>query len=148
MSRTPPFRSRPKLHLTLTPLAGSPIPSVQSTPSTTPFSTTTYSPFRTAGLKSPATHGGPVQFAPKRSSSSHGSYALYRVKRLLSSRAILLIVVFFGLIWWWSNGGREDLEVVKQKSNGFKKELFAPEITKDLQFYPASNAKIHVRLAR
>lgn len=69
---------------------------------------------------------------------------MHRAKRLLSSKAILLIVVVSGLIWWWSNGGREDLHVMKLKSSGLK-ELFAPEITKNLQFYPASNPKIHVR---
>ena len=145
MSRTPPFRSRPNLHLTLTPLAGSPVPSLQSTPNTTPYSTTKDSSFHFAGLKRPPTPSSPAQSARKPSSSAYTSYMICRPSRVLSTRGLLLIAVCFGLILWWSNGGREDIEVVRLRSSGLKKNLFAPEITKGLQFFPASNPKIHVR---
>lgn len=53
-------------------------------------------------------------------------------------------MALFSLVWWWSNGGRENLEAVKVKSSGLGMELLTSEITKDLQFFPASNPKIHV----
>jgi len=145
MAHTPPFRNRPNLHLSLPSLAGLPMTSLQSTPGTTPFNTTTCSPFRSADPKTPASQGGPLHFVPRRSSCIYGRYGSSKPRRLLSGRAFLLGAVIFGLIYWWSNGGREDLEVAKLRSNSLKEELFAPEITKNLQFYPASNPKIHVR---
>jgi len=145
MANTPPLRNRPNLHLSLKSLAGLPTSSWQSTPATTPFNATTYSPFRSADLRTPASQGGAPQFLPRRSSSIRGRYGFYKPRRLLSGRALLLGAVLFGLIYWWSNGGREDLEVAKLRSTSLKEELFAPDITKNLQFYPASNPKIHVR---
>lgn len=145
MAHAPSFRNRPNLHLSLTSLAGLPMSSWQSTPATTPLNTTTYSPVRSVDLKTPASEGGLPQFGPRRSSSIHGRYGFYKPRRLLSGRALLLGAVLLGLIYWWSNGGREDLEVAKLRSNSLTEELFAPEITKNLQFHPASNPKIHVR---
>jgi hypothetical protein len=83
--------------------------------------------------------------------SPRGSYwrvvrnTLGRLQYLLSKRLAWFLIVFLGLMWWWGNGGKDDLEIVRVKSAGFKNELFASEITRDLQFFPASNPKIHVR---
>lgn len=145
MAHASPCRNRPNLHLSLKLVAGLPMSSLQSTPGTTPFSTTTHSPFRSAGPSTPASQRGPTQFVPRRSSSLFGRYGACKPRRLLGARAFLLGAVIFALIYWWSNGGREDLEVAKLRTSSMKAELFAPEITKNLQFYPASNPKIHVR---
>lgn len=155
MSQKPSFNHRPKLHLALTSLSGSPLNSVQNSPSPTPFNspfaqpktpfaTTNYSPFRSAGLRPPTPYAGPVQFNPRRQKSSYGNYTLFRIKRLLGSKAVWIVVALLSLVWWWSNGGRENLEAVKVRSSGLGMELLTSEITKDLQFFPASNPKIHV----
>lgn len=155
MSQKSPFNHRPKLHLALPSLSGSPLNSVQNSPSgtpflspiappNTPFATTSYSPFRSAGLRPPTPYRGPVQFNPRRLRSSYGNYTWFRIKRLLSSRALWIVIALLSLVWWWSNGGREDLEAMKIKSGGLGMELSTSDITKDLQFFPASNPKIHV----
>lgn len=155
MSQTSRFNHRPKLHLALPSLSSSPLNSVQNSPSGTPFSTpfapprtpfatTKYSPFRSAGLKPPTPYRAPVQFNTRRSKSSYGNYTWFRIKRLLASKALWIVVALLSLVWWWSNGGREDLEAMKAKSSGLSIELLTSDITKDLQFFPASNPKIHV----
>ena len=164
MSRTPPFRSRPQLHLAFTNLTGSPrhpnqdttASSALSTPSTTPFAapfptpfaTTAYSPFRSAGLKPPTPYGGPMHFTPRRGDrpSRFDNYTLYRIKRYLSSKPLLFLLVLGALTFWWSHGGSNELDLVKLRASGFGKELFQDARTQDLQFFPATNPKIHVRL--
>ncbi len=84
-----------------------------------------------------------MRFAPRGSTWRYAKAALGRLQYLLSKRLVWFVLVFVGLIWWWGNGGKEDLEVVKMKSAGIKKGLFET-MMKDLQFYPASNPKIHV----
>ena len=147
MSQTPPFRSRPNLHLSLTPLTGSPVASRLNTPLATPFGTTKYSPFRSAGLIPPTPYGSPAQFSPRRSKADYVTYTKQRIRRTLGSRLLWLVLFFVGLFWWWSTGGKHNLEVVKLKSAGLGKGILAPEVTRGLQFFPASNPKIHVRLA-
>jgi len=160
MSRTPSPRHRPNFHLSLTPLLGTPNQIYQATPpGQTPFSTphvspfglTTYSPFRSAGLRPPTPYGGSVQFTPKpqrKANSVYGSYTLFRLKRICTSRAlVLLIVVVVGFFWWWRAGLGSEIKVVKVGRTGFGlgSQLVEPEATKDLQFFPAANPKIHVR---
>ena len=162
MSQKSPFNHRPKLHLAVTSLSGSPLNSVQNSPSgtpflspyaqpKTPFATPNYSPFRSAGLRPPTPYGGPVQFNPRRPKSSYGSYTWFRVKRVLGSKAVWIVVTLLSLLWWWSNGGRGDLEAMKEamkvKSSGMGMDLLNSDITKGLQFFPASNPKIHVGYA-
>ncbi|KAI9716817.1 MAG: hypothetical protein M1812_005157 [Candelaria pacifica] len=143
MSQTPPFRNRPNLHLSLTPLSGSPIPSRLNTPLATPFGTTKYSPFRSAGLIPPTPYGGPVQFSPRRSKADYVTYTKQRLRRTFSNRLTWLLLFFVGLVWWWGTGGKRELELVKLKSVGVGKGMLAPEITRGLQFFPASNPKIY-----
>lgn len=145
MADTPPFRNRPNLHLSLTSLAGLSMSSSQSSPGTTPFNTTTHSPVHPVDLKIPAPQAGTPWFVPWRSSAIYSRYGPSRPRRLFSGRALLLGAVIFGLIYWWSSGGQENFEVAKLRSSSLRQELFAPEITRDLQFNPASNPKIHVR---
>ena len=147
MSATPPFR-RPKLHLSLTPLLGSPQKTQFLAPLTTPGNTIgTYSPFRSAGLKPPTRYGGPMRFAPKPSDSGrYRKYTWFRIKRALFGRALWLSLIFVGLVWWWVNGGKE-LEKVKLRASGIGREILGGPFgrdTRDMQFFPASNPKIHV----
>ena len=48
------------------------------------------------------------------------------------------------LMLWWVNGGRDELDLVKLGATELGKELFQEERTRDLQFFPATNPKIHV----
>ena len=147
MSTTPPFR-RPKLHLSLKPFLGSPQKIPYITPLATPGNTAgTYSPFRSAGLKPPTPYGGPMRFAPRPSDPvRHRNYTSFRIRRALLSRALWLSLVFVGLIWWWINGGK-DLEKVRLRASGIGREIIGGPFghnMRDMQFFPASNPKIHV----
>ena len=156
MAQTPSPRHRPNLHLSLTPLLGNPNQTYQSAPGHTPYSTpqvnplvaTTYSPFRSAGLKPPTPYGGSVRFFPRPNESSfaYGNYAWFCFRRLCTGRTSVLIVVLIGLLWWWRAGLSNDLQLVKLGVNDFRlvTQLFEAEDTKDLQFFPAVNPKIHV----
>ncbi len=164
MSRTPPFRSRPQLHLAFTNLNGSPRHPSHDTPGSsgfstpsatpltaafpTPFATTAYSPFRSAGLKPPTPYGGPMDFTPRRGDRPRffDNYRLYRIRRLLSSKPLWFLLVLSALAFWWFHGGINELDLVKISASGFGKELFQDARTQDLQFFPATNPKIHVRL--
>lgn len=164
MSRTPPFRSRPQLHLAFTNLNGSPRhpshdtpgSSTVSTPSATPllapfptpFANTAYSPFRSAGLKPPTPYGGPMHFTPRRGDrpSIFDNYTLFRIRRFLSSKPLWFLLVLSALTFWWFHGGSNELDLVKISASGFGRELFQDARTQDLQFFPATNPKIHVRL--
>ena len=160
MSQTPSPRHRPNFHLSLTPLLGSSNQLYQATPAGhTPFSTPhvspfglpSYSPFRSAGLRPPTPYGGSAQFTPRpqrKANSVYGSYTLFRLKRICTSRAfVLLIVVVLGFFCWWRAGLGTEIKIVKVGHGGFGlgSQLFEVEATKNLQFFPAANPKIHVR---
>lgn len=71
-----------------------------------------------------------------------GSYTWWRLKRLAARPLPWAIIIVIGLITWWSAGASTefDSEDVQLRL----RELFPPEFTRDLQFFPASNHKIHV----
>ncbi|MCJ1387391.1 hypothetical protein MMC18_000234 [Xylographa bjoerkii] len=154
MAPTTPPRLRPDLHLTFTPLMGSPNPSYLAPPGLTPSTTprvypigTNYSPFRSAGLKPPTPYGGSVQFSPRPRQSEHAclNMAWMRPKRLCSSRYLFLVLIIIGTLWWWRAGINDELEVVRLGASEFDfgGQLFEMAATKNLQFFPAVNPKIH-----
>lgn len=67
----------------------------------------------------------------------------WRLRRLLTRP--LTWVAFFVIftVAWWSRGASQELQSPEVQLR--LRELFPPEITKDLNFFPASNRKIHVR---
>jgi hypothetical protein len=143
---TPPSRTRPGLHLMLPPISPSPTSSSsRGSPVLVPFApfgATNYSPFRSAGLRPPSPFGGPVLFSPHQQASG---YRWCRARRCLGSRILWFMVAFLGLlIWWGRGGGRGDWQMVRVKSSDSKTAKFGSEVTKDLQFFPAGNPKIHV----
>lgn len=143
-----PFRNRPNLHLSLSQFSGSPRNSGHATPLplSTPLATTTYSPFRSAGLNPPTRYGGPMQFTPRHERRRYyETYSWYRFKRLLNSKPLWFLLSLVVLTLWWFHGGRDELNLVKLDANRLGEELFPEGTTKDLQFFPASNPKIHVR---
>lgn len=150
--QTPPFRSRPKLHLTSTQSTGSPGSHYQSTPTpgtiTTPLAATAYSPFRSAGLKPPTAFGAPMQLAPRSPQKFRKcrSNAGLRARRVLTSKVFWLALLFGSLIVWWRSGGADKLDIVKLSASELGRELFPEARTRDLQFFPATNSKIHVLL--
>lgn len=148
--QTPPFRSRPKLHLTTTQSTGSPGNPTQPTQTpgaiSSPLAATAYSPFRSAGLKPPTPFGGPMQFAPR---SPHifrkcRNYAGFRARRVLNSKMFWLALLFGALILWWRGGDADKLDIVKLSASELGRELFPEGRTRGLQFFPATNPKIHV----
>lgn len=150
MAQTPPFRSRPRLHIELAKLTGSPGYPGQSNPTnsslSTPRNVTIYSPFRSAGIKPPAPHEEPIQFAQGRSlrPGHYFKYSWCRLKRLALSRILWLILAIGMSLLWWFSGGRDELDLVKLGSNRLSHDLFQEERTRNLHFIPASNPKIHV----
>lgn len=77
-----------------------------------------------------------------RSGKMSGGYPWWRVKRLLTRPLIWVIIIIVGAIGWWSRGASHELQSPEVQLR--LREIFPPEITKDLQFFPASNHKIHV----
>lgn len=161
MTDRPPFRQRPKLHLALTHMTGSPRGFYQSTPSSTPsttpfrtpvrtpsgtpLATTSYSPLASAALKAPSPYGSPVSFRPRRKSNSYyGRNKRVPLKRLLSSKPACLLLMVAALALWWFNGGRKELDVVKISASDLGRDLLRERRMQDYQFFPATNPKIHV----
>lgn len=143
-SPTPPFRNRPGLRLNITPGYGSPFASGHGSPNVTPFGLTTYSPFHSASLKPPTPYGGSPRILPKRVSGSSLDYMWYRLRKLLASRAVWFLVVLSGLLFWWSKSGWYEIDSAMLRSAAIGQGLFHAGGTAELQFFPASNPKIHV----
>src|SRR5579862_9052348 len=144
---TPPPRTRPDLYLTLPPLS----PSLESSssyngsPASTsfaPFGATNYSPFRSVGLRPPSPFGSPALFPPRRRQTR--GYIWCRIRRCFNSKILWFTATFFGLLLWWGNGGKDGWHKIRDSPSGFGIAVFGSEIIKDLQFFPASNPKIHV----
>ena len=153
MAQTPPFRNRPNLHIALSQFTGSPrqpnyatpISSGASTPYGTPFATTSYSPFRSAGFRPPASYHSSRSVTPDREKSRYfGNYSWFRTKRLLSSRLLWFFLVLIGLTSWWVHGRRKATDLFELQADRLEKEYIPTGATKDLQFFPATNPKIHV----
>jgi len=153
MAQTPPFRNRPNLHIALPHLTGSPrhlgyatpITSGTSTPNGTPFATTVYSPFRSAGLKAPTSHHTSRDTTPDREKSRYfDGYSWFRTKRMLSSRPMWFLFALLVLALWWFHRRVQSPDVVQLKAHRLGKQYAYEGRTKNLQFFPASNPKIHV----
>lgn len=153
MSQTPPFRPRPRLHIALSHLTGSPrhpgyatpYSSAASTPNGTPLATTAYSPFRSAGLKPPTPYHLSRQPTPEYEKGRYfESYTWYRAKRMLGSRPLWFLLALLALIGWWSSSRTRGADIVQLRANRWGKEHRSEGPTKDLQFFPATNPKIHV----
>lgn len=149
MTQTPPFGGRPKFHLALAQLTGSPGHINQSAHGFNAFSTpppgATYSPFRSAGLAPPTPYGVPMQFTPRTQNfDRQGSYNWFRRGRLLSSKPIWFILMLGALVLWWFNGGRDEMDLVRVGAAEFGRDFFQEQRTQGLQFFPATNPKIHV----
>ena len=160
MSQTPPFRSRPNLHLSLsTPLIATASQTSHDVPIATSFSasrvrpfaasTTIYSPFRSASLRPPTPYGDSTHLSPKRSHVPAflrlgNNWSRYR--RVFNGRLLVLLLLLCGIMWWAGGGLEKELEIIRLGASeiGLGDQRFHVEITKDLQFFPAANPKIHV----
>lgn len=69
-------------------------------------------------------------------------YTLFLIRRLLSRPLLWVVVVLLTLVAWWSNTGTHNSS--RERVQLRLRHLFPSEVTRDLQFYPASNHKIHV----
>lgn len=56
--------------------------------------------------------------------------------------------MLIALSLWWFNGGSGELDIVKRGTAGLGKEFLYERRMHNYQFYPATNPKIHVGLAR
>ena len=150
MIQTPPHRGRPKVHLAMTQLNGSPRhndqPGNRHYAFSTPATQATYSPFRSAGLAPPTPYGGPVQFTPRRKRIPNDYRARTRIRlgRALSSRPLWFLLMLGALMLWWFNDGRDEMDLIRVGAAGFGREFFPEERTRGLRFFPATNPKIHV----
>lgn len=153
MAQTPPFRNRPNLHIALSRTTGSPrhasyvtpASSTATTPNGTPLATTAYSTFRSASLKPPTPYNGPISSTSKREKEPYASsYIRFRIKRVLGSRPLWLLILLALLTFWWLQAGRRSRGIVRLDERRLGKELSSERRTKDLQFFPATNPKIHV----
>lgn len=143
MTHTPPVGSRPKLPSILTQSTESPRYTSQSaTPVfnafAAPAGAATYSPFRSAGLIPPSPYGGPMQFSPR----PFNSY--WRYTRFRTGGVLWLLLVLGGLMLWWFNGGRVEVDIVRLGATELGQGFFPEARMQGLQFFPATNPKIHV----
>lgn len=151
MAQTPPFRSRPQLRPELAKLTGSPgyISQYNQTSSSlsTPQNATACSPFRSLRLQ-PASYEEsvqPVQLGPRwTQKNQYTRYPWVQLRRLASSKPLWLILMIGALLLWWFNGWRDDLDIVKLGATSFGHDFFREGRIRNLQFFPASNPKIHV----
>ena len=90
-----------------------------------------------------------MHFTPRRGDrpSLFDNYTLYRIRRVLSSKPLLFLLVLGALTFWWFHGGSNELDLVKLSASGLGREFFQDTRTQNLQFFPATNPKIHVRLS-
>ncbi|KAL8870193.1 MAG: hypothetical protein Q9174_003704 [Haloplaca sp. 1 TL-2023] len=149
MTTQKPLRPRPKLHLALAQLTGSPYnpyappPTSGSflspfhTPTTTPLATTSYSPFESDQSGAPSPSAGPMNFTPRqRHKYRHYGRAFSRkVKRILTRPATWYLVLIMVMMVWWVNGGSQGLAAVKLGAAGYSRHFFQNAATQGLQFY-------------
>ena len=157
MAQTPPFRNRPNIHIALSRTTGSPrhssyvtpASSTATTPNGTPLATTAYSPFRSASLRPPTSYDRSTESSLRREKYPYfNSHTRFRVKRMLCSRPLWLLMVLALLTFWWVQGGRRSRGIVRLDEKRLSKALASEGRTKGLQFFPATNPKIHVSRLR
>lgn len=73
------------------------------------------------------------------------TYSWFRLKRMLKSKPLWILLGLVVLTLWWLHAGWAELDMAKFDANRLGKDLFPEGRTKDLQFFPATNPKIHVR---
>ena len=86
-----------------------------------------------------------MHFTPRNGGRRYmDSYSWYRIKRVLNSKPLWIMLALVALSLWWFHSGRDDLTMARLEAKRLGKDLFTEGITKDLQFFPATNPKIHV----
>ena len=158
MSGIPPFRlnARPQLRIALSHFNGSPRAASYSTPTssgastsyTTPHSWTTYSPLRSANLKIPKPYSGNRKSISKRERlSAYGTCVLWVIKRILRFKIVWFIVLCILFVSWWLPGDHYDFQALREGAAVLRKDLFPEAQTRNMQFFPASNPKIHASVS-
>ena len=116
--------------------------------STSQQQTGTSSPFARSNVKLhtlPSWYARAEKRRPRRRGSSPprpmGSYSWWRLKRLLSRPLPWILALVFVAFTWWGAGATQGFRPHVQQR---LRNIFPSEYTKDLQFIPASNPKIHV----
>lgn len=86
-----------------------------------------------------------MQFTPRTQNfNRQGGYNWFRLGRLLSSKPIWFMLMLGVLVLWWFNGGRGEMDLVRIGATEFGRDFFQEQRTQGLQFFPATNPKIHV----
>lgn len=154
MTNTPPFRNRTRFYANSSSSTSTPCPSTRGSPLTSiflsPFTISSFSPFRSPSSKLASPFGGILQFKsepdvlrkPQRS-----GYGRLWFRHSLKARVVLFLVALLGILLWRSRAWTEDLNLVRIGVGQFKlgSQLFEVNLTKDLQFFPAESLNIHVR---
>lgn len=68
-------------------------------------------------------------------------YTWWQIKRALS-RPLVWVLIVVAMIMWYSSGTVKDINSPEMRAR--LKDLFPPEITKNLKYWPASHNRIHV----
>ena len=156
MSHTLPFRGRSKLQLAFAQLTGSPrhpytprqsrFESPLLTPAHTPLATRAYSPHYSVKLKPPTPYGGPIQFSPRRSERYGIILKSVYQRAVRRSRLLYILILVLLLIIWCSSWASEEIDAVVISAEELGRQFHNNGITRHLQFYPATNPKIHASL--
>ncbi len=85
-----------------------------------------------------------MSFEPKRLDSCFSRNSCYHFRTLLSIRALCLSVAFIGLLYWLAayESSRANSDASKTARGDLA--ILGSDLTGNLQFFPASNPKIHV----
>ncbi|MCJ1353320.1 MAG: hypothetical protein MMC33_003305 [Icmadophila ericetorum] len=151
MADTSPFRNRPRFSAySASSGSSTPYPSTRGSPLTSiflsPFTNPSFSPFRSPRSKLVPPYSGILQFRPDHAGKpGRTSYGRLWYRHSFKSRLVLFLVVLLSVLLWWSKAWTEDLNLVRIGVSQFKlgSQLFEINLTKDLQFFPAANPKIH-----
>lgn len=97
-----------------------------------------------SSLPPPATNGENRRPGLQRKFSIAPPYNWRQVKRLLS-RPLVWIIAVIVVIVWYSSDSVGDLQSPELQSR--LRDLFPPQITRELRFFPASHNRIHVGIS-
>ena len=144
MSLTPPFRGAKSVAGSPTIIDTSLTEPDQSSLMSTSTGTTDFSPLRSTALPGQGAQGRYARNRRRQKWSFYARYAKQRLQALLTSKFVWTASLLVGLIWWWGNAITAKADSAGPSSAATDTKVSVLDLIRNLQFFPASNPKIHV----